>query len=88
MREAEDKFGDELVILHVDQEESLSAVQTFASNYNFSSPFLMDPKGEVGRLYQLRGTPSTYFIDADGVIKGLQPGFVQLNWIERNLRES
>ena len=88
LREAEETFGDQLVILHVDQEESLEAVQNFATRYGFTSPFLMDPKGDVGRLYQVRGTPSTYFIDADGIIQGLQPGLVQLEWIEQNLKES
>lgn len=42
---------------------------------------LMDPSGEIGRLYQLRGTPTTFFVDTDGVVQDIQVGFVTPEWI-------
>jgi peroxiredoxin len=88
LRAAEEKYGKQLTILHVDQEEPTSAVQQFAAQYGLSSPFLMDPNGQIGRLYQLRGTPTTFFIDSDGVIQGFQPGFISSDSIESNFNQS
>lgn len=75
-------------MLHVDQEEPLELVERFVAQHGLSSSFLLDPGGDVGRLYQLRGTPTTYFINPDGVIQDFQPGFVNLNWIEHNLNQA
>ena len=85
---AEEKYGSQLVILHIDQEEPIGAVQQFAAQYGITSPFLMDPNAEVGRLYQLRGTPTTFFIDSQGVVQGFQAGFVKLDWIDSNFNSS
>lgn len=63
-------------------------MQDFAKQYNISSPFLMDSNGKVGRLYQLPGTPVTYFIDPQGVVQSFQPGFINVAWIESNLKKS
>jgi peroxiredoxin len=75
-------------MLHVDQEESLKAVESFVKQYDLASHFLMDPDGKIGRLYELRGTPTTFFINPDGVIQDFQPGFVTLDWIEQNLNQA
>ena len=88
MRAAEEQFGDDLVILNVDQEEPVDAVERFADQYGLISPFLMDPQGEIGRLYELRGTPTTYFINPQGVVQAIQPGFISTAWIDDNLRQS
>ena len=66
----------------------METVQTFASQFGLASPFLMDATGEIGRLYQLRGTPTTFFINADGIVQNIQPGFIYLSWIESNLDSS
>ena len=34
-------------------------------------PILIDRDGEVGDRYRLLGLPTTYFIDADGVIRSV-----------------
>ena len=85
---AEEKYNNQLVILHIDQEESINLVQEFANQYDISSPFLMDSNAEVGRLYQLRGTPTTFFIDSEGVIQDFQIGYVKLDWIDNNFNSS
>jgi peroxiredoxin len=75
-------------MLYVDEEETVGAAQEFADRYSLTGPFLMDQTGEIGRRYQLLGTPTTYFIDANGVVQALQPGIVTLSWIEDNLGRS
>lgn len=88
MRAAEEKYGSQLTILHVDQEEPISAVEQFAAQYGLTSSILMDPNGQIGRLYQLRGTPTTFFIDSNGVVQDFQPGFISLEWIDTNFNRN
>ncbi|NQS91521.1 MAG: TlpA family protein disulfide reductase, partial [Chloroflexi bacterium] len=42
--------------------------------YNLTFPILLDISGEVSQQYQLRGLPSTYFIDRNGVIRAVIVG--------------
>lgn len=41
----------------------------FIDEYGLSFPVLLDRSGEVSQKYQLRGLPSTYFVDKKGVIQ-------------------
>ena len=88
MRAAEQKYGDDLVVLFVDQEETVPLVKQFASNYGLTSSFLMDPTGAIGAQYNLFSTPTTYFVDANGVIQNIQAGVVTPNWIDAQMRSS
>lgn len=74
-----------MVFLHVSEQEAASKVSEFAVKYGLESPTLLDENGAVGRLYGLRGTPTTYFINADGVIEDLQLGYVTIDWINAKL---
>ena len=76
------------MILFIDEQETVPAVQAFAQKYNLAAPFLMDYSGEIGVQYQLFSTPTTYFIDAQGVIQDIQAGLVDLRWLEKNLSQS
>jgi len=49
-------------------------VNDFVLEYNLTFPILLDRSGEVSRQYQLRGLPSTYFIDRKGVIQAVVVG--------------
>lgn len=60
-------------------------VADFMARYELDYPFVVDPTGEVGSAYQLRSTPTTYFINPDGVIQDMSFGVVTQGWIEKNL---
>ena len=49
-------------------------VKDFVAEYNLSFPILLDRSGDVSQQYQLRGLPSTYFIDRRGVIQAVIVG--------------
>ena len=61
--------GVEFLAVNTTYQDSLSEVASFVDRYGLSFPILIDPSGEVARQYQLRALPSTFFIDADGVIR-------------------
>lgn len=44
------------------------AVVPFAEEYGLTFPILLDETGEVGKAYQLRSLPSSYFINRFGII--------------------
>ena len=48
-------------------------------------PVLLDAKGDITRSYQVRGLPTSYFVDQDGVIVGVQVGPVDRVWITEQL---
>ncbi len=59
-----------LVVLGVnatDQDAPLDIVP-FVQQYGLTFPILLDETGEVGRKYELRSLPSTFFINRDGTI--------------------
>ena len=49
-------------------------VNDFVDEYNLTFPILLDKSGEVSQQYQLRGLPSTYFVDQKGVIQSVIVG--------------
>ncbi len=51
-------------ILAVNLGESAATAQAWAAELGLTYDILLDPLGEVARLYQIRGQPSTYLLDS------------------------
>lgn len=60
-----------LVVLAVNMttQDNLQDVWQFIAEQQLSFPVLLDEKGEVGELYQMRALPTTFFIRPDGIIE-------------------
>jgi thiol-disulfide isomerase/thioredoxin len=69
-----EKHEESLVILAVNSGESAQDVEPFTVNFGNELVFLLDIENEVGNLYQVRGLPTTYFIDAEGVLQSMHIG--------------
>ena len=48
---------------------------------------LLDEKGRVRKRYTLMGVPTSVFIDADGVVRLVNPGPITIEKIQRGLAE-
>jgi thiol-disulfide isomerase/thioredoxin len=72
----QDFKDDGLVVLAVNTtyQDSESAAATFVQEFGLSFPIPLDRTGAVARQYQLRGLPSTYFVDKQGVIRSVVVG--------------
>ena len=72
----EDKRFSEkgLVIVAVNLGESRSKVVQFMEDYGLSFDVLLDTSRNVGQAYNIRGIPTTFFIDKDGIIKDIKIG--------------
>ena len=65
------EYKDEgFVVLAIDMtyQDDVTAVQPFVEKYGLSFPVLLDETGTVGKAYQLKSLPSSYFINRDGII--------------------
>ena len=69
-----DQYGSGLKVLAVNYDESQADVQAFVDDLGLSFDVLLDPGGEVSKLYRVRAFPSTFFVDAEGVIRYLHIG--------------
>jgi cytochrome c biogenesis protein CcmG/thiol:disulfide interchange protein DsbE len=72
LNDAHEQYVDRgLVVLAVNMtfQDSEMAARAFADEFSLGFPVLLDRTGNVGRLYQMRALPSTFFIDRQGVIR-------------------
>lgn len=63
-----------LVMLAIDVGESASTVERFLESNNVSLLVLLDASAVVAKKYNIRGYPTTYFVDKDGIIQGIKIG--------------
>ncbi len=63
-----------VVVLTIDMGESQATVERFMQSQGLSMPVLLDIKQDVAGKYNIAGIPTTFFIDADGVIQDKKIG--------------
>ncbi|MGE3073093.1 MAG: TlpA family protein disulfide reductase [Dehalococcoidia bacterium] len=74
---AQEKLGDQLVILGVDYLEKSDAATSILDEFGASYPAVLDSSGEVADHYRTGlGVPVTFFIDKDGVLQTARRGEV------------
>ncbi len=70
------KNKDKLVVLGVDVQEQPAQVTAFAQKMGLNFPLVIDPDGEVSTIYQVRGLPTTIFVNADGIVEAAHRGAI------------
>lgn len=60
--------GLEVLAVNTTYQDNLVDAEAFAQNLGLTFPVLLDRTGEISQLYLLRGLPSSYFIDREGII--------------------
>ncbi len=69
-----DEKGRGLRVLAVTVETNTATVGNFVQHYGLDFTVLLDGGAQVSRLYQVQGTPTTFFIDRQGVIRSVVVG--------------
>jgi peroxiredoxin len=78
---------DDLEILAVNVGERAAFVQSFIDSKGLTFPALLDSDEAVSKMYQISTIPTTFFIDADGIIKRIKSGrFTSQSEIENMLK--
>ena len=65
-----------VVILGVNltSQDTVSEVVRFVQEFGLTYPILLDRDGGVSALYQLKGLPTTYFVNREGIIRTVVVG--------------
>lgn len=66
--------GLEVLAVNTTYQDRETEVTDFVKQFGLTFPILLDKTGAVSNRYQLRGLPSTYFVDRKGVIRSLVVG--------------
>ena len=74
IQDYQDKYLDEFVVLAVDGGETAEDVQSIVDAQGYTMKFLLDTDFAVAELFQIRGYPTSLFIDAEGVIQKVHIG--------------
>ena len=76
-----------LAIDLTDQEGSTKHIRKFQTEFQMPFPVLLDEKGKARKLYALRGVPTSVFVGADGVVRGVNPGPISEAALQQRLSE-
>ena len=60
---------NDLEIWGVNFDEPEQRVQNFIEQNEVSFPILLDPGGKVQKMYRVRGYPTTYILDREGIVR-------------------
>jgi peroxiredoxin len=83
-----EKYKDEgLVILAIDFDEPAEDVRAFRDELGLTFPVLLDPGAAIQQLYRVRGYPTTYFVDRDGMIQIQHIGVMFEDQLDGYLRQ-
>jgi peroxiredoxin len=85
---AYDRYQDDgLVIVGVNAQESASQAAGFMGDFAMTFPVALDTRGDVQQLYNVRGLPTTVFIDREGRIVERWAGLLSAAALEELLAE-
>ncbi len=63
-----------LVVLGVNQAEEAPVVRAYLEELGLTFPVVLDMNYEAASLYSVNSLPTTFFIDRDGIIRGMVVG--------------
>jgi cytochrome c biogenesis protein CcmG/thiol:disulfide interchange protein DsbE len=77
--------ADNVVLVGIVYRDNADAARHFMQRIGASWPSAMDPGEQVAEAYGIFGPPETFFIDANGVVRGRQIGQLSAADFERQL---
>jgi len=83
--EAGRSAGLRILAINFDEPEPL--VRSFVDELGLTFDILLDPGAYVQGLYRVRGYPTTFFVDARGVIRGHKVGAMEASELEAFLAD-
>jgi cytochrome c biogenesis protein CcmG, thiol:disulfide interchange protein DsbE len=61
--------GLNILAINATSQDQISQALSFVRENNLTFPILFDEQGDVNRQYNVQALPTTFFIDANGIIK-------------------
>jgi len=76
LQKLQDSLGSRgLVVLSIDQGEDPDIVRNFIKKNNYTLHVLLDPGGQAASAWGVRGLPTLFVIDKEGVVRDQEVGF-------------
>jgi peroxiredoxin len=80
--------GKDVVVLAINVQEDKKLVQKFIDDKGFTFPVLLDSDGEVFKNYRLRAFPTTFALNAEGVVTSIKIGAFNVAGLEKLVRSA
>lgn len=61
--------GFTVLAVNMTSQDDAQAIRPFVDERRLTYPILLDETGEVGRAYEMKSLPSSFFIDRQGIIR-------------------
>ncbi len=87
LQQRADQFPNELTVVGINYDEPFSLVKDFVTGLKITFPILLDPGSKVQALYQVRGYPTTIFIDGQGIIRAVHIGELSGTMLDDYLKQ-
>lgn len=78
----EEKYPGKFEVLAINADEPIREIQQFTADMGLTFPILLDPGSRTTYLYRLRGYPTSYFVDEEGIIRYQHIGMLNEDQIE------
>lgn len=78
-----ERYPGAFSVIAVNADESRNTVEGFVEDMGLTFPVVLDPGSKVQTLYRLLGYPTTYFLDAEGMVQFRHIGLLR----EKDLEE-
>lgn len=75
----------DLVVIAINVQELLEPIAAFASDFNMNMPVVRDVDAEIRDLYQVRGMPTSVFINRAGKVSTYREGVMSPRMLEELL---
>ncbi len=82
-----ERYRPDLAVLAVDFDEPEDLVRDFAQEFGLTFNVLLDPGAAIQTLYQVRGYPTSVFVDEQGVIRIIHIGIMADSQLDGYLAE-
>jgi peroxiredoxin len=82
-----EQHRDDLAIVGVDFDEPPDLVAEFVEEYGLTFEIALDPGGFIQELYEIRGYPTSYFLDREGVIRSVHIGVMSQSQLDGYLSD-
>lgn len=69
-----EQYPQDLVILAINAGEHEDDVRRYVEAHDFDMVFLLDPENSAATAYTVRGFPTSFFVDTEGVLQGTYIG--------------
>jgi thiol-disulfide isomerase/thioredoxin len=88
IQKAAENYGERVHFVAVNQGEKPNIIAPFVEEFGLTFPIALDPDQAVGGdLYNVKGMPTTFFIDAEGTVQRVWMGEMNAITLEEGIAE-